>query len=194
MATEVLRPQDCLVERIRVPPAVFSRRRGYGGYCNYNNYVANPKPSRKPSTRPERQEQKKRVVVSTSSQSVSEPSVSKKPSSDDSKMAKGSGLVMEKVTILGRGQSLDSMIQSGILKMESEDVVVSGTQRLGADPELVPKQTRIMKSGNMYAGSAFAVSSSPSVLPLPSFSKKKQCSAAVDDPATRDLRRLLRLE
>lgn len=192
MATEVLRPQDCLVERIRVPPAVFSRRRNYGGYCNYNNYVPNPRPSRKPSTRPERQEHKKRVVVS--SQSVSEPSVSKKPSSDDSKMAKGSGLVMEKVTILRRGQSLDSTIKSGVLKRESEDVVVCGTQRLGPDPEMVPKQIRIVKSGDMYAGSAFAASPSPSALPLPSFSKKKQCSAAVDDSATRDLRRLLRLE
>ncbi|CAN1274678.1 hypothetical protein LINPERPRIM_LOCUS15472 [Linum perenne] len=44
----------------------------------------------------------------------------------------------------------------------------------------------------MYAGSAFAVSPSPSALPLPSFSKKKQVS--VDDSATRDLRRLLRLD
>lgn len=191
MATEVLRPQDCLVERIRVPPAVFSRRRNYGGY-NYNNYVPNPRPSRKPSTRPEKQEQKKRVFVS--SQSVSEPLVSKKPSSDDSKMAKGSGLVMEKVTILRRGQSLDSTIKSGIWKTESDDVVVCGTQRLGPDPEMVPKQIRIVKSGGMYAGSAFAVSPSPSALPLPSFSKKQQCSAAVDDSATRDLRRLLRLE
>jgi hypothetical protein len=36
------------------------------------------------------------------------------------------------------------------------------------------------------------VSPAPSSLPLPSFSKKKQVS--IDDSATRDLRRLLRLE
>lgn len=188
MATEVLRPQDCLVDRIRGPPTVFSRRRNYGGYCKHNSYVApNPRPSRKSSPRPDKQEQRKRVVV------LSEPSVSKKPSSDDSKMAKGTGMVMEKVTILRRGQSLDSTIKSSVLKTENEDVVVCGTQRLGPDPEMVPKQTRIVKSGGMYAGSAFAVSPSPSALPLPSFSKK-QCSAVVDDSATRDLRRLLRLE
>ncbi|XP_028759896.1 uncharacterized protein LOC114718661 [Neltuma alba] len=191
MATEVLRPQDCLVERIRVPPAAFSRRRNYGGYCNYNNYVTNPRPSRKPSNRPERQDQRKRVVVPT--QPVSKPSISKKSSSDDSKMAKGSGLVMEKVTILRRGQSLDSTIKSEVLKAESEDLVVCGTQRLGPDPEMVPKQIRIVKT-DMYAGSACAVSPSPSALPLPSFWKKKECSVAVDDSATRDLRRLLRLE
>lgn len=191
MATEVLRPQDCLVERIWGPPAVFSRRRNYGGYCNYNNYVPNSRPSRKPSTRPERQDQRKRVVVS--SQPVPEPLVSKKLSSDDSKMAKGGGLVMEKVTILRRGQSLDSTIKSEVLKTESEELVVCGTQRLGPDPEMVPKQIRMVKS-DVYAGSAFAVSPAPSALPLPSFSKKQQLSAAVDDSATRDLRRLLRLE
>ncbi|KAL2339103.1 hypothetical protein Fmac_013549 [Flemingia macrophylla] len=46
----------------------------------------------------------------------------------------------------------------------------------------------------VYAGSAFAVSPSPSALPIPSFSTKKQASPAFDDSATRDLRRLLRLE
>ncbi|CAK8563606.1 unnamed protein product [Lathyrus sativus] len=45
-----------------------------------------------------------------------------------------------------------------------------------------------------YAGSAFSVSPSPSALPLPSFLMKKQLSATVDDSATRDLRRLLRLD
>ncbi|KAF7837183.1 putative plant/F10N7-170 protein [Senna tora] len=177
MGTEVLRPQNCLIERIRVPPTVFSRRKNYGGYCNYNNYVSNPRPSRKPVTRPERQDQRKRV----------------RSSSDDSKMARGSGLVMEKVTILRRGQSLDSNMKSDALKMEGDDLVVCGTQRLGPDPEMVPKQIRIAKT-DVYAGSAFAVSPSPSALPLPSFSKKKQSSAVVDDSATRDLRRLLRLE
>ena len=158
MATEVLRPQDCLV---RLPHAAFSRRRNYGGYMH------NPKPSRRQISRSE-----KRAVVS------------KKPSCDDSRVAKRSGLVMEKVVILRRGESLDSTMKS--------DVVVCGTQRLGPDPEMVPKQIRLAKA-DVYAGSAFAVSPAPSALPLPSFSKKPS-SAAVDDSATRDLRRLLRLE
>jgi len=51
----------------------------------------------------------------------------------------------------------------------------------------------VVKS-DKYAGSAFAVSPSPSALPLPSFLVKKQLLATVDDSATRDLRRLLRLD
>ncbi len=188
MGTEVLRPHDCLIERIRVPPAAFSRRRSYGNnnqYHNnnyYNHYYASSsvRPSRKPVVRPD---PRKRVE--------------RRPSSDDSKMARSSGLVMEKLTILRRGESLDSKIKSEALKKEGGDLVIVGTQRLGPDPNLVPKQIRIvdLRPGcDVYAGSAFAVSPSPSALPLPSFSKKQQSSPVVDDSATRDLRRLLRLE
>lgn len=70
---------------------------------------------------------------------------------------------MEKVTILRRGQSLDSSLSVAV-------------------------------KSDVYAGSVCAVSPSPSALPLPSFPTKKQSSVAFDDSATRDLRRLLRLE
>ncbi|RWV94784.1 hypothetical protein GW17_00042655 [Ensete ventricosum] len=52
----------------------------------------------------------------------------------------------------------------------------------------------------VYAGSGFVLSPSPRALPLPTFSRKKEGSAAtaaaavVDCSATRDLRRLLRLD
>ncbi|RDX75021.1 hypothetical protein CR513_45147, partial [Mucuna pruriens] len=166
MGTEVLRPQDCLTQRIGVPPAGFSRRRAYSNHVN--NF---PRGHRKPATRPE---QRKRAV---------------KPISDDSRVPR---LVMEKVTILRRGESLDSKLKSEALKKEGNDLVVVGTQRLGPDPKMVPKQIRIVDMKPVYAGSAFAVSPSPSALPFPSFSKK--LPATVDDSATRDLRRLLRLE
>lgn len=81
-----------------------------------------------------------------------------RPSSDD--------LAMAKVTILRRGESLDSKIKA------------AETERLGPV--------------DVYAGSGFAVSPAPSSLPLPSFSKKKQVE--IDDSATRDIKRLLRLE
>lgn len=194
MGTEVLLPQDCLIERIRAPPASFSRRKPYGNcHNNYNNYVNNSnnyygatnsgRSNRKPVTRPE---QRKRVPATERRHSNS---------SDDLKVARGSGMAMEKVTILRRGESLDSLVKSDGLKKEGEDLVVIGTQRLGPDPNMVPKQIRIIdfKIGcDVYAGSAFAMSPSPSALPIPSF-QRKCAPVAVDDSATRDLRRLLRI-
>ncbi|RDY04529.1 hypothetical protein CR513_11747, partial [Mucuna pruriens] len=154
MGTQILRPQDCLVERIGAPPPDFSRRRSSGNYCNYyyyNNHVVASRSCRKPVTRPD---QRKRVAMGSG-----QP-VLKRSSTDDSRLERSSNdLALEKVTILRRGQSLDSAVKTDV-----------------------------------YAGSAFAVSPSPSALPLPSFSTKKQASATVDDSATRDLRRLLRLE
>lgn len=204
MATDVLRPQDCLTQRIRVSPASYPRRKA----CNYGNSYSNPsrssaRPTRKqipqqPTAKPE--PQRKRFV-----RAQSEPSTSSWSSSDDLRQARSSGLVMEKVTILRRGESLDSKIKSQISAAASSSdlVVCDGTQRLGPDPEMVPKQVRIVdlrspaaaaaaRRCDVYAGSAFAVSPEPSSLPLPSFSKKKHIS--FDDSATRDLRRLLRLD
>uniref|UniRef100_A0A7N0V5G4 Uncharacterized protein n=1 Tax=Kalanchoe fedtschenkoi TaxID=63787 RepID=A0A7N0V5G4_KALFE len=70
------------------------------------------------------------------------------------------------VTILRRGESLDGGRSKG---------------RMGRN------------LGDVYAGSGFLSTSPPppSSLPLPSFSTRK---SVVDDSATRDLRRLLRLE
>ncbi|XP_039162783.1 uncharacterized protein LOC104425304 [Eucalyptus grandis] len=197
MATEVLRPQDCLIQRIRVSPASYPRRKA----CNYGNSYSNP--SSRSSARPNRrqqmqqiqqqqpqpakpEQQRKRYVPAQS-----EPSTSSRSSSDDlSKQARSAGLVMEKPVVAAASGDM---------------VVCDGTQRLGPDPEMVPKQVRIVdlrspapapaagrRRCDMYAGSAFAVSPEPSSLPLPSFSKKKHVS--FDDSATRDLRRLLRLD
>lgn len=206
MGTEVLRPQDCLIGRIRVssPPGIFSRRRNYQGsynpnantnyYCNYNNInnnygshhhnnssVSGGRANRKVVVRHERPDQRRHQ------RAQSEPSVSRKsfydehstrmvrrPSSDDLKVVRRSDnnncgenrATVEKVTILRRGESLDSKIKAA--------------------------ETGRLAPADMYAGSGFAVSPAPSSLPLPSFSKKKQ--ASIDDSATRDIKRLLRLE
>ncbi|KAK9086630.1 hypothetical protein Syun_029024 [Stephania yunnanensis] len=92
------------------------------------------------------------------------------------------------VVILKRGESLD-------LKRKTENSV----KRTVSDS--IPKQIRIRdrtSSGDEYAGTAFFLSPpSPRALPLPSFSKKTQaaeCAVAVHDSATKDLRRLLRLD
>ncbi|XWS13978.1 hypothetical protein CRYUN_Cryun36dG0084600 [Craigia yunnanensis] len=187
MGTEVLRPQDCLIERILVyPTACYRRRYGNGSFnLSYynNNNGGNGRFNRKPV-------QRKRVG--------SEQAISKRSCSADDLRTVTNNVSMEKVTILKRGESLDSKIKSNNGGKE-DGLVVPGTDRLGPDPEMVSKQIRIVdiKSPvtgkcDMYAGSAFFVSPAPSSLPLPSFSKKKQVS--IDDSATRDLRRLLRLD
>lgn len=83
--------------------------------------------------------------------------------------------------------------KAAVLRRGDGPVVVSGS---GPEPEMARKQA-IAPGGRavVYAGSAFAVSPEPSSLPLPSFSKdKKKQALSVDDSATRDLRRLLRLD
>ncbi|KAK9288192.1 hypothetical protein L1049_016641 [Liquidambar formosana] len=190
MGTEILRPQDILIERLRVTPAVFPRRKYVYG---------NPKPNRKPALRAtDKQDRNRRFT------GQAEPSISKRSSSDDLKSTRSNNIVMGQVTILRRGESLDSKIKSEVLQKDGDDLMVLGTQRLGPDPEMVPKQIRVKdlktflspvaaRPDVLYAGSAFSLSPSPSSLPLPSFSKKKQ-PIVVDDSATRDLRRLLRLD
>lgn len=203
MGTEVLRPQDCLIGKIRQPPVSIYRQ----SYLNCNNHNRNyepiPRSSRKPAKRPERSE--KRRPVGVSSQPIPVPSVPRKPSSDnlssidkrrpivqsqpipvptvprkssydDMRMGRSSGMKREEVTVLRRGESLDSkfMNEALVKKDGDNDLMTCSAQ-------------------SIYAGSAFAVSPSPSALPLPFF-LKKQPSPAADDFASRDLRRLLRLE
>ncbi|CAA7405988.1 unnamed protein product [Spirodela intermedia] len=102
---------------------------------------------------------------------------------------------------LRRGGSLDSKVggkeekKPGILSSAGGgDLMVFGTGRLGPEPAVVPRQIRLVgtaehrRRGETYAGPAFSASPSPRALPLPTFPSKKP------DAATRDLRRLLRLD
>ncbi|KAF5759852.1 hypothetical protein HanXRQr2_Chr16g0746351 [Helianthus annuus] len=66
-----------------------------------------------------------------------------------------------------------------------DDFALSSTERLGPDPEMVPKQ---MKGEFFFAGSAFVDSPPPSSLPLPGFFTKN--FGVKEDPTT-DLRRML---
>ncbi|KAM7259116.1 hypothetical protein ACFE04_014857 [Oxalis oulophora] len=160
MGTEVLRPHDCLTERIRTPSSsVYHSRRKINYYSQgyVNNYNFTPKPNRKqPVVRSPDQCRKPRDNATTSRRSLS---------TNDLKFSRnrvaGAGDHFP-VTILRRGESLE-------MKIEKKSAG---------------------KSDILYAGSAFAVSPAPSSLPLPSFSKR----ISVDDSATRDLRRLLRLD
>ncbi|XP_010938865.1 uncharacterized protein [Elaeis guineensis] len=73
------------------------------------------------------------------------------------------------------------------------DLAAFGTGRLA--PDMIPKQVRLRKAVDVYAGAGFANSPSPRALPLPRFWGRMPAPAiVVHDSATRDLRRLLRLE
>lgn len=180
MGTEILRPQDCFIDRIRGPSTagLLPRRRNYyGSYnpkpnpnpCNYynNGYYQNynngggVKVNRKPAVRHERPDLRRHQ------RAQSEPSVSRRSSYEENfartmpiaRRWSADDLATGKMSVLRRGESLDSR---------------------GSSPV------------DVYAGSGFAVSPAPSSLPLPSFSMKKQVE--IDDSATQNIKRLLRLE
>ncbi|XP_010242559.1 PREDICTED: uncharacterized protein LOC104586882 [Nelumbo nucifera] len=184
MGTEILRPQYCLIDELRVNSAVFPRRKPYAG---------NHRPCRKQSIGPE---PRKRITHT-------EPSVSHRSTAsfDYSKPSLPKNLVVGQAAIVKRGQSsLDPDRKSEF----STKKTVYGTERLGPKPEMVPKQIRIADAklfsprvavrSDVYAGSSCSISPSPSALPLPSFSKKKDQPALFDDSATKDLRRILGLD
>ncbi|KAK7264561.1 hypothetical protein RJT34_32170 [Clitoria ternatea] len=82
-------------------------------------------------------------------------------------------------------------------RSSSDDSRITRSSAVAAEKVMILRRGQSLDSAvksDVYAGSAFAVSPSPSALPLPSFSTKKGVPAAFDDSATRDLRRLLRLE
>lgn len=73
--------------------------------------------------------------------------------------------------------------KSKIQNMKHDDFALCSTNRLGPDPEMVPKEKL---ADFFFAGSAFVDSPPPSSLPLPGFFAKKE------DPTT-DLCRILGL-
>lgn len=141
-----------------------------GTLFHRRNPNPNPKSSRKPSWSPRPDPKKQREG-------------SPKPS----KSTSSSHIVAGHVTILQRGQPLDAFRRA--------DDTVFGIGRLGPEPDLIPRTVwkEDRTAGEIYAGAGFLVSApAPSALPLPNFSTRRV--VAVDQTATRDLRRLLRLD
>ncbi|MQL76243.1 hypothetical protein Taro_008644 [Colocasia esculenta] len=224
MGTEVLFPQDILGNRrlvgfgpssvtISADASLFPRRRVAPNCCSSSGggVTGNPRPRRRPESR---------------RRSEGSPRPAAAPAGKVGSGGNGGrgNLVMGQVTILRRGESLDSVTGKGLSrKAEKEgkraekaaapvvlssesggDLIVFGTGRLGPEPASVPKQLRLVgvrtgtraERAEMYAGPAFSLSPSPRALPLPTFSSRKpgECGADEHQSATRDLRRLLRLD
>lgn len=209
MGTEVLYQQDLLAQRLHVAPPPYHRRRHYPSSGNLTNLVVNRRPS-----------QKVNGGDNNSGYKKTSPKADKRKSNEtkrathggDARRRDGGGPAIGQVTILRRGQSLNNIaakLNGGDARSKSppkkkpaaDDMAVLGAGRIGPNtPEMMPKQIRLSPPplADVYAGSAFALSPSPRSLPLPSFFNKKQQDYAKinpsDDPATRDLRRLLRLD
>ncbi|KAJ8476003.1 hypothetical protein OPV22_019730 [Ensete ventricosum] len=165
MGTEVLRPQDCLLHP--------------------SPNLRNHKPLRRKRDASPKQPAKPRSL------------------------AGGARLAMGRVTILRRGESLDAMKgkkgEPTFTTVAGLDGAVLGAEPLGPDPAMIPREFRLLPAvaapllpGDVDSVSGFVLSPSPRALPLPRFSRRKEGSPAtagvVDCSATRDLRRLLRLE
>ena len=187
MGTEVLRAQDLLAERYHISPPAFHRRRKE----NLTTLIVNRRPT---------------YNTGGNNNKRTSPKPDKKKSNESKKVTHGGGAAETRrrderqVTILRRGESLDSLTskanggRSPNLKSpnqkSADDLAVLGTPRniRLSPPPLV----------DVYAGSAFSLSPSPRSVPLPSFFNKKSDDGKIisplDDPATRDLRRLLRLD
>ncbi|CAA2965225.1 Hypothetical predicted protein [Olea europaea subsp. europaea] len=206
MVTEILRPQDCLVERFRVPPVDFYGRRNFSGY---GNMIANTKPRgggyyKKAVARPERAEQKKKFNGNGKYKKSwsSEDLKSRHTASLAGTSSIANGLVMGKVTILRSGESVDSLTKMKNKAKSLQNRTPVDDLAICETPAMIPKQIRLAppaKAADIYAGSAFSMSPSPRSLPLPSFfnkDKKQEDEYAklFENSATRDLRRLLHLE
>lgn len=206
MGTEVLYSQDLLAQRFHVAPPPFHRRRNFPVQGNLTNLIVNRRPGANNNN-------------NNNNYKKTSPKSDKRKSNDTKRATHGGDARRRdggggggQVTILRRGQSLsciaaklngenggESRSRSPPAKKPAADDMAVG--RIGPEaPELMPKQIRLSPPPlpDVYAGSAFALSPSPRSLPLPSFFNKKQGDFVKinhsDDPATRDLRRLLRLD
>lgn len=210
MGTEVLHPQDILGERFRVSRSVFQRRKssfvngnGYGNVKG-NNYgyrkQLNHRPDRLDTKRkPTAQQTADHQFLSAPRKTVDLENHQLNRSSNLQHRQLQNGLEMGRVTVLRRGQSLDSV----------ETKSDSSGSNIKIKGGILTKNKFNMTGGygdSLYAGSAFAVSPAPESLPLPSFFSNSNSNSnnnnnnnrskkdEYDAFASRDLRRLLRLE
>lgn len=204
MGTEVLYPQNILGERFRVCQPVFHRRKSpFVNGNGFGNVKSNNYGYRKQlNHRPERLDTKRK---STTVQQSTDQQLNTTPRRtvvdlEDHYLNRSSnlqhqqqqqlqkGLEMGQVTVLRRGHSLDSL--------ETKRNKNSNVKAKGG---ILIKNKFNINGGygdSLYAGSTFLASPAPESLPLPTFfyNKKNGKKEKYDASASRDLRRLLRLE
>lgn len=176
---EVLHPQNLLKDRFAHHPSRHGSIQSPVKFQKKSNI--SPNPNRNPNSCTAKSNRRKRIQQNTSNNRYCSTS----PPSNHT-------LVMGQVKILKRGEVLTKDLNEGNNKVAAVDdlMVLSATDRLGPEPDVIPNQIRVL---NFYAGSAIISSPPPSCLPKPVFFKKKNLDSNIDD-ATSDLRRILRLD
>ncbi|KAG1364362.1 zyxin [Cocos nucifera] len=208
MGTEVLRSHDCLQDRLHLdayfrsgsrPPMKPSRKKAprFSPSNSPASQLLNAGRSHQP--RPARLSPPPQSTKPTRS---NPPRSGRKTGSPGKENARYSEtrprrtLVMEEVTILKRGGELKAFGPPAVdRRSDGEELALCCTNRLGPDPEILPKKMCFADLGSVYAGPAFFASPAPSSLPFPAFFLKKSAGEVINsDEATRSLRCLLRLD
>ena len=171
-------------------PTAFHRRRNFPAKENLTTLIVNRRPTN-----------------NNNSNKRTSPKPDKKKFNESKKVTHGGGAAdarrrddSRQVTLLRRGESLDSLTANANGGKSPNSNVKSPNRRSTAADDLSIRHVRLSPPprADVYAGSAFSLSPSPRSVPLPSFFNKKQQDdskvSPLDDPATRDLRRLLRLD
>ncbi|EOA22799.1 hypothetical protein CARUB_v10003517mg [Capsella rubella] len=109
--------------------------------------------------------------------STPQPTVIKSPAANNN-------LVMEQVKILKRGETLSAfsnkensgcdVTRRPVLKktVNDTDLIVTSTNRLGPEPEILMKQIGAFKRLEIFAGAGCSISPLPSSVPIPCFLEK----------------------
>lgn len=188
-----MQPQDLLTVT-RVPPVPFHRRKNLVGNVD----------------RKENSAVHRKASPTSDQTKIRKGTKEKKLTSAESRRKKGfsdRGLVMGQVTLLRRGEALGPLT-SNIKVRESESTspnrkplvhleVRDPDLFIPVSPLMVPKQINVQYLADEYSGSAFYSSPSPRSVPVPSFFLKQLVHGEIklfDDSASKDLRRLLRLD
>ncbi|XP_073127661.1 uncharacterized protein [Henckelia pumila] len=197
MGMEVMQPQDLLTVT-RLQPGPFRGRKNLVGNGNLTVIrKGNPEVQRKASTESDQKKFQKGTKA-------------KKPTSAEPRRKNGvseSGLVMGQVTLLRRGEVLGSIaskskvgesVSTSPNRKPVEDFAVCEPDLIEpVSPLMLPKQIKVQGLADDYSGSTFSSSPSPRSVPVPSFFVKqlvRRDIKLIDDSASRDLRRLLRLD
>ncbi|RWW20604.1 hypothetical protein GW17_00015282 [Ensete ventricosum] len=190
MAMAVLRSHDCLKNRLHLdaygfrppPPAKPQRKKSPRPPLSSSTADHPPPPPRKagrrgpqpPARLPPSQAFKPSFSANHSRDGLRSPSPLNDRAQFEGETCQRRALVMEEVRIVKRGEELKPKASlAADVSLEGDDSALSTGNRLGPEPEILPRKVGLAVLESAYAGPAFLSSPSPSSLPFPSLFLKK---------------------